>query len=424
MAFMSLESSNEQMSYIIQKNPTSKEGMVMKSIRKGYGFGWFPPNNAQKYCMRFMDSPQEMSYSKKDYEYLDVSALSSPSAYSNLIRDFLGSVLKNQSPLDTEGQHTLVFGFIKCHKRSLDFFTKYFQGVSYEEVSKGTYQVILQGSNIYYLIHLGNLFCLFMMLKEEELYIDINGGLIDKYLNSMSVIKCPYYIANLFKVQLLNSKTLFNKFSKSLSDACIEDVSFQFGNTLQARQSWVESNIQLRKNLVDVGAGKEFNMGRLSNNIQGWYYPIDRDESARGAIDAKAISKKWDSVHKCLSDWNEVEELLDRNTEVILSEVLEHNELQEAIELLDEVLDNPYVKRVLITLPLKEFNKYYLISDDEFRHDDHKWELTSGIQEEINQYLSNKGVTYTWSSIGDVLMKDQYQELSPSRGLLIVKEEE
>ena len=65
--------------------------------------------------------------------------------------------------------------------------------------------------------------------------------------------------------------------------------------------------------------------------------------------------------------------MLDSPTEVILTEVLEHNTLKEAKALLKEVLSHFCVKRVLITVPWMPFNQYYLL-DTEFRRDDHKWE--------------------------------------------------
>jgi hypothetical protein len=374
MAHLSIESSNPNFSYIINKNPINPA--IAKLIRQGTAIGWFP--NTQKYCVRFVDPPQEMSYNKAEFEYLDVTALSSPAAYSNLIREFFSGLLKKESELDilkTEF-HQVTLGFIKCNSRNLQHFIKFFSEVSYVELAKNTYQVVFRNKepdSLRKLLHLANLFCIFMMVADEDFYVDITEDVVNKYLTSIKEVKCPYYIANLFKVQFLKTKALFNKFAPILQEACTEDVTFEFGTVLDARKKWIESNLTIKNNIVDIGAGEDFNYAYLSRNLSGIYYPVDRDESARKSITRKTEYKKFDKVAEPVSDWSEVKDLLDSPTEVILTEVLEHNTLKEAKVLLKDVLNHPYVKRILITVPWMPFNQYYLL-DTEFRHDDHKWE--------------------------------------------------
>lgn len=371
MAFLSIESSNPNFSYIINKNPINPA--IAKSIRQGTAIGWF--SGSQKYCVRFVDPPQKMSYNQAEFEYLDISALSSPSAYSNLIREFFSSLLKKESEFDaTDYQHQITLGFVKCSKRNLDHFTKFFVEVSYVERAKNTYQVVFASkeTSIRKLVHLTNLFCIFMIVADKK-DVHITEDVITKYLTSIKEVKCPYYIANLFKVQFLTTKALFNKFAPILQEACTENVTFEFGSTQAARQRWIESNLTIKNNIVDLGAGEDFNYAYLSRNLSGIYYPVDRDETARKSIIRKTEYKKFDKVADPVSDWNEVKDLLDSPTEVILTEVLEHNTLKEAKALLKEVLSHFCVKRVLITVPWMPFNQYYLL-DTEFRRDDHKWE--------------------------------------------------
>lgn len=416
MAFLSVESSNPNFSYIIQKNPANPA--IAKSIRQGTAIGWF--TNPQKYCVRFVDPPQQMSYNKAEFEYLDVTALSSPAAYSNLIRDFFSGVLKKESEFDAEGHlHVIELGFIKCSKRNLDHFSKFFDGVHYEEKAKGIYQVSFVSKSIKTirgLLHLANLFCIFMQIADDDLYVDINEDTIKKYLASLQIIKVPYYIANLFKVFFLKNKTLFNKYKQFLQEACTEKVTFEFSSTLDARKRWIESNLTIKNNIVDIGAGDDFNYAYLSRNITSIYYPVDRDKAARKSITRKIENKKLDKVAEPLADWNEVKDLLDSDTEVILTEVLEHNSLKEARALLADVLSHPYVKRVLVTIPNKNFNRYYLL-DTEFRHDDHKWEADNEVLTKLYHIVrSESKYKVTQQDIGDLILVN-----SPTLGIIIEK---
>jgi hypothetical protein len=61
--------------------------------------------------------------------------------------------------------------------------------------------------------------------------------------------------------------------------------------------------------------------------------------------------------------------------DVILSEVLEHIEKDEALKLL-QALRQVEVNKLIITVPNKDFNEFYGMAETEFRHDDHKWEPT------------------------------------------------
>jgi len=417
MAFLSIESSNPKFSYIINKNPSNPA--IAKPIRQGTAIGWFA--NEQKYCVRFVDPPQKMSYNKAEYEYLDVTALSSPAAYSNLIRDFFNGLLKKESEFDVieHDFHKIELGFIKCSKRNLEHFTKFFPQVTYIELAKNTYQVTFfdkKLSSLRKLLHLTNLFCIFMMVADDDFYVDINEDVIKKYLVSLQVIKVPYYIANLFKIQFLKTKALFTKFAPTLQEACTEEVTFEFGTVLDARKRWIESNLSFKNNIVDIGAGEDFNYAYLSRNIKGIYYPVDRDEEARKSITRKIEYKKFDKVAEPLADWNEIKELLDSDTEVILTEILEHNSLKEARALLTEVLSHPQVKRLLITLPWMPFNKYYLL-DTEFRHDDHKWEADNEVLTKLYYVVrSEKKYKVAEAFIGDLIYG-----ISPTVGIIIEK---
>src|SRR4051794_20917521 len=102
MAILELYSLNPDFSFIIGKNPSS--GMLIKSIRKGKAFGWYPDET--RYAIYFKDGENEISYPKeKDetFEYLNVSRFNSPIFPLSAITDFFASASKKIHPADTDG---------------------------------------------------------------------------------------------------------------------------------------------------------------------------------------------------------------------------------------------------------------------------------------------------------------------------------
>lgn len=60
---------------------------------------------------------------------------------------------------------------------------------------------------------------------------------------------------------------------------------------------------------------------------------------------------------------------------MLITEVLEHMPKEDAVKLLDSVLAGEFNK-VVVTMPNKDFNRFYGLSDDEMRHPDHRYEPT------------------------------------------------
>ena len=60
--------------------------------------------------------------------------------------------------------------------------------------------------------------------------------------------------------------------------------------------------------------------------------------------------------------------------DILATEVIEHIELSDAEALLSSLAAINF-RRLVITVPNREFNIHYLV--DGFRHDDHKWEPTA-----------------------------------------------
>ena len=64
MCLLKIKSTNPNFSFIIYKNP--KTGMQIKSIRQGFGYGFFPNDSENKYIIFFYHS-----YHHKIFEVFD-----------------------------------------------------------------------------------------------------------------------------------------------------------------------------------------------------------------------------------------------------------------------------------------------------------------------------------------------------------------
>ena len=76
---------------------------------------------------------------------------------------------------------------------------------------------------------------------------------------------------------------------------------------------------------------------------------------------------------------------------VILSEVLEHLEVNDRKQFLNSLINQIVPKKIILSVPNKDYNKYYGIEDGKYRHRDHKTEYTKQtLDEEIINVLRTK----------------------------------
>src|SRR5579875_1307991 len=100
MAIVQLKSSNPAFSFIIRKNPAT--GMLIREIRKGFGYGWFSDEGT--YNVYFKDADNDVSYKQdkdEQFEYLNTTRYNSPLAILNIVNEYFDHVLKKKSEQDT-----------------------------------------------------------------------------------------------------------------------------------------------------------------------------------------------------------------------------------------------------------------------------------------------------------------------------------
>lgn len=382
MAIMQLKSTNPKFGFIIVKNPANP--VLLKSMRKGMGYAWYTKGREDEFNIYFRDAQDAVSFQKtqdQQFEYLDLTRYASPLFLNLAISTFLASAAKGGHEDDVEGYENVVrIPFIRVPwLRQLDLFMSHFPGFEMEaEEHLGKFQAITIRTKlpISKLINLTQVLGLFMSILADE-YVDVSEPLVKKYIDAVNAINAPYFIRYLFKGYILRNKKMFDVFKESLEGE--QSIILEFGNNLQQRQFFVRGQISGKQNVLDVGCGegKYFEpVGRLLKD-DAKYLAWDSDDKARERA-KRTRAKPWVQSKKI--------QVLDAfptkddagKCDIILTEVLEHMELEQAEALIRDSLFPLDFQKIIITTPNKDFNKYYLLDDDASRHDDHKFEFTEG----------------------------------------------
>jgi len=380
MAIIQLNSTNKNFGYIIKKNPSS--GMQLKSIRQGTAFGWYS-NNDTSFNILFKDADNAVSYGDQEFEYLNTSRYNSPVFVLNAISEFFSTTVKDEAEIDKDsGEKSVYINMVNIkYKHQIEHFKKYFPEFNLEienYVSKSFSIKISTNESFHKLLNYINLMMIFIALTSDE-YIQLDQTSVEKYLNSIERLDAPFFIRYLFSRNMFRSKKQFLKYKSRLeSTKLYTSVNMAFGDTATQRRNEIRKLLNFDKPIVDVGCGEGFYAIPFSMNLEenNTYHAIDIEEALTGQVERKAIKKEI----KNIKTYNHIDEFLksytNENVDIILTEVIEHMPIEESRKLIQKIVHSIDFDKFIITVPNKEFNKFYMIGENEFRHDDHDWEPT------------------------------------------------
>lgn len=398
-------STNPQFSFVLRKNPDN--GMLVREIRKGFGYGWF--TNPQTYNIYFKDADNDVSYKKnKDdqFEYLNTTRYNSPLAVLGMINEFLDSAIKKKAEEDQEGfTNTVFIPLIHIEAtRYIRFFQDNFTDYSIhveEKAGKSHTVSISTTKTVQDLLNYTSLFALFLSIFAEE-YLDLNDDLITKFVKIINQIDAPFYIRYLFGRNVLTGRERFSKFKKELESTDRYAIQLSYGNTAIQRRDKIKSLLTYDKAIVDIGCGEGFYVMPFARNLRDHqYHAIDIDEELVNIVSKKAKKAQLDNVHTYTSVDNFLDHYEEEKVDVLLTEVLEHMDSLTAESLLLSLIDNIDFDKLIITTPNAEFNSFYAI--DHFRHEDHKWEMTSQEFQSWIESLCGNRCQLQFFGIGDTV---------------------
>jgi small RNA 2'-O-methyltransferase len=379
VAFLQLKSTNPDFSYVIQKNPAS--GMLVKCMRLGRAFGWF--SDPQTYNCFFRDAENEVSYKSfpdERFEYVNTSRYTAMMFVINAIGDFFNTAVKKPNEKDGQGFENEAFinlAYIKS-TRYIGIFNQHFADfyIEAEEVSNHNYRLRIKTKRpLRDMLNYVCLFSVFNVLRNEGMFFEISDAVVEKYLACLQIIDAPYFVRYVFKTNLLRGTNLFGKYKGIL---CNDDIEMTFGNTGIQRLNAVESRLDHKSNIIDIGCGEGAFLFSIMKTLDehSTYFAIDVRPEARDRVTFKTKQKGVNNV-VVLESFDEFlihDPKPANNYTALLVEVIEHMQLEEATELMKKVLGFA-PNSILITTPNKEFNQFYNFAEDDLRHEDHKFEF-------------------------------------------------
>lgn len=403
-----IRSTNPNLSYIISKNPNTQRSNnqpFTKSLRKGKLHGWFTNNDTEFRCL-FIDSPTETSLinQRGDFEYLDRTRYASPYLPIGIITEMFRSATQEISEYDTIGEYSNSVEFLVelSQRRYVESFIRHFTAVAIEfrELSGNLGVVSITSTHsLYHVLNLVQVFCILQTLANDDLYIPMNDAAYTKYAKSIVAVDAPYHIRYML-AKTIQSPKVFDAVKDLLAKSDTQSIVLNYGGAWQQRFQRIWGLLECGDTLWDIGCGEL----RYTRKLSGRYQQIvafDADPEIQEANTSRLEKYRLENVAVAgaltpdlvngLAPYN-----ID-NFDILATEVIEHIELSEAESLLTSLASINF-RRLVITVPNREFNIHYLV--DGFRHDDHKWEPTaSEFEALICKHFTDRRVTI--DNLGD-----------------------
>ena len=366
MASLILTSDNPNFSFMINKNPNS--GMKAKHIRNDTIFGWYYPNNS--YNIVFFDGNDEISfkqYPNQEYDYCNENQYNSPLFIMTAINQFF-SLKKHEK--DISSNCSIVITSVKINRlkyfeRIIQYFPKF--KFNYQQIYEDNYTLTILGTSIYELLNLTYLLAFFLMIDD---YISFNKdkAFALRLIKCAQVINAPYYIRYLIKCYAVLD-SFYKDVKNELENSKTEIIKFTPNNNADIRFKTISSLITRQYSILDFGCGDGYFL-KLAPSVPK-YYCVDKNNEVE-----KTINNKIQKYGLTNVNFSTNMPIINENYEVILTEVFEHNELNNILAIMNKWFNDINCKQIILTTPNKDFNQFYLLKDNELRHPDHKFELT------------------------------------------------
>lgn len=420
-----INSDNPNLSFVLQKNPSS--GMTIRSIRKGISYGWY---NEDNYYVYFKDLDAENSYSKdKDdnIDYNNTLRYNSSLCVINLITEYFRHNISNKYSDNAKDEvnytHTLeILNLFISDKRMVDNFNKSFPklGIKIENRSGRTYHLIFTHTGRFSeLIGMVAIFALFMVLSNEDEYLYVDDAITKKFVDLVKSIDTPYYAKYLFKVRFFgNRHNLFDKYVGELNN---ENHQLVFGDTHKQRIDFVVSQLDNNLDVIDYGCGEgryiKPIIKRIDKNNRYIGFDIDVDVAKKAKRTLSRIDNDKHN-HIVVDNIDDFIGIVNNAGEfnIVLSEVVEHIDYVESVDLINTILKWLKPNKLIITTPNSDFNKFYYMDDGEFRHDDHKFELTSVEFDDYITKINHNGYDFMKHNVGDIV-----ENITPTQAVVFIK---
>lgn len=410
MGILILES-HQNIGYVIKKNPAT--GMIKRVSRFCEMSGFYKKNDISKYMIYGRDFDgcsfgfESRNYSKNENKYLNPCIYSSSTFPIIAITEFFDSVLKKEEPSDIKYNHKIVINALSLNKKNADLMerlAKYFDHIKLTIDDKNTYKKFTftcDNTSLHYMLNIiVVLMTIIAGLNNET--INISDSFAEKIVQCANRCDSPYFIRYFLASRIL-CKSDFDKL-KPLLEKSSKNLKLNHGMTSQHRKVSIEKLLSFKNAILDVGCGEGAYLLPFSKKLKELkYVGFDIDENEIQGLRSKVDKLENKNVVLYTDIDAAMEECGNELYDVIITEVIEHMELSSVIPFIQNVLDNINYDSVIITTPNRDFNVNYMM-EKEFRHFDHKWEISK--DEFVNQIkkLNIKEIfNVSFIDIGDIV---------------------
>jgi hypothetical protein len=405
-----LKSDNQYFLDVLYKNPNTDNGLYLKELKDGVVIGNAVSSN-EYHCV-FFDSKH--SFMPEDGSQIDFQSHCSPLLALNMGTEFFNHLYKEKEILASTEISWLGKTYDEIDKDPATveiptFFidsgwfkngnyllSKYIDGITLTPKIGNNYSLKIEGKTIREAIQKFSIVAMFSHFTNRyAIYTYIDDSFIQKYITMFCNISgVPYFAFYLFIKRVMRSPVQFEKFKPQLEAYFNGSVKFVFTDTHQSRKLFICERIHSDEPVLDFGCGElQYYKSLIKKGFSNEYFAYDEVDFSSEVLKI-AEHFKTDNLNWIANK----QEIIGFEGQIILSEVIEHNPLLEAKELMIWLRDNTSFSKLYITTPDKDFNTNYEMMN-EFRHDDHDFELSnSEFITLINEIFPNKKEFY---GIGD-----------------------
>lgn len=429
---LKIKSNNDKLLDILYKNPDTDNGLYFKSLKNGHIVGNVVDKNY--YEVIFQDT--KYSYMPEEANQIDYQSHCTPLAVLHICNELFSHILKSkeefankdiswlgitQGEADTENCTIEIPSFYidsNWYRNGGFLPAKYFEGIEVVQQSSHIFSLKISAKSIFEAFNLLALVSLFTHVTNDYgMFTYIDDSLAQKYGRILTNIdNVPYFVFYLFIMKAVKSERQFNElkpvFENYLAKYGLEAKLVLQGTYLQ-RIHFITNLLEKDVPILDIGCGEFTYYKKMMNKgFSSVYYAVDQDEKFERL--AQNISRRYDDGN--LIFFNSLEQFDSKDcVNILLTEVIEHNPIEEAKELIKKALSHNFNK-LIITTPNVEFNQFYTM-DTEMRHDDHHFEPTrQEFKELISECIENNDVNIEFFQLGDSL-----NGIQPTQGCIITK---
>lgn len=420
---ITIKSKNQKLLDILMKNPESDDGIYLKSLKQGVIIGTVV--NDSEYTAIFTEKKRGESFAVNSSDHIDYQNLSAPQISLGICSGLFGHLLK-QDKIDTKiswlGKSIREIDVEECTievpifyinstwiKEEKFLLERYFPELKVKKLSPTLFELTIVAENVFKAINILAITSLFTFLSNRvSLDLFIDNDFVEKYGNVLENIEnVPYFVFYLFSLKVLKTPKQFSLIKNNFESYLLKsglNCDLKYGGTQENRISVITPLLDKDIPTLDIGCGKGVYFRRLGGTQD--YFGLDTDSSIQNYLQ-KRYSR--DPNFKVITNISEVPK--DRELNILLTEVIEHNTIEEVEDLFAKLKELNF-KKIIVSTPNKDFNRYYNI---ELRHSDHKFEFS---ESEFRDFLEKVFPEYKKEYFG---CGDEINNEQPTQGCIIWK---